>query len=104
MERDSIYSRHYLSLSLFAWLPALRFSSGLAAGGCSGGWRNYLYFLLPTPASASVAPSPGNRAANSALVEASRVSSRAVEFSNAGRKDLCIKISHIFTLSFAQRL
>lgn len=49
-----------VSLSLFIWLGAPRFSSGLAARGCSGGWRNYLYFLLPTPASAHVAPSPGN--------------------------------------------
>lgn len=88
----------FISLCVFAWLSALRFSSGLAAGGCSGGWRNYLYFLLTTPASASVAPSPGNRAANSAPVEASR----AEEFSNAGYKDVWLKeILYIFTLPLA---
>lgn len=102
LERDCVYLFRDLSPSLFTWLSALRFSSGLAAGGCSGGWRNYLYFRLPTPASASVAPSPGNRAANSAPVEASRVSSRAEEFSNVGRKGVWLKaISYIFTLSIA---
>lgn len=97
----------YLSLYLFSWLSAL--SSGLAAGGCSGGWRNYLYFLLPTPASASVAPSPspGNRAADSAPVETSRVSSRAEELSKVGREDDCLvaltmkAISHLFLRSLA---
>lgn len=99
--RDGIYLCHDFSPSLFTWLTALRFSSGLAAGGCSGGWRNYLYFLPPTPASASVAsvtPSPGNRVAHSAPVEASR----AEKFSNIGHKDVWLRaISNIFAFALA---